>query len=99
MQHGQVSAVKFNVTWERTSVSTGVPEADAESCAEIVAGLMLSPVLAVAGTAAPMAVETFKACGDGFKVLSQPVGPFPADACGTYTVSDLQSRITQPLVM
>jgi hypothetical protein len=86
MKRGQVSAVKFNVTWERIAVGTGKPEAGADSCAEIVAGLMLSPALAVPGAAGPMAVETFKACGAGFKVLSQPVGPFPVDACGTYTV-------------
>jgi hypothetical protein len=86
MKHGQVSDVKFNVTWERIAASTGNPAAAADSCAEIVAGLMLSPALAVPGAAGPMAVHTFKACGAGFKVLTQPVGPFPADACGTYTV-------------
>jgi hypothetical protein len=94
MQHGQISAVKFNVSWERIPVSTSqvvaaaaTPEAAADdSCAEIVAGLMLSPALAVQGAAGPMAVETFKACGAGHRVLSQPVGPFPADACGAYTV-------------
>ncbi|WIA08123.1 hypothetical protein OEZ85_007581 [Tetradesmus obliquus] len=31
--------------------------------------------------------ETFKACEGGSRLLSQPVGPFPADACGTYTVT------------
>ncbi|WIA28195.1 hypothetical protein OEZ86_010757 [Tetradesmus obliquus] len=31
--------------------------------------------------------ETFKACEGGSRLLSQPVGPFPADACATYTVT------------
>jgi hypothetical protein len=68
------------------AAAAAAPEAAAESCAEVVAGLMLSPALSVPGAAGPMAAETFKACEAGSRLLSQPVGPLPANACGTYTV-------------
>jgi hypothetical protein len=86
VQHGQATAVKFNVSWERVPVGNTGAAAASESCAEVVAGLMLSPALSVQGAAGPMQAETFKVCKAGYKLLSQPVGPFPADACGKYTV-------------
>lgn len=79
---------------ESNSPAVGSTEAAAvkvkgstESCAEIVAGVMLGSLLLMPGGAAPMASETLKVCEPGYKMLSQPVGPVPSDACGTYTVS------------
>lgn len=58
----------------------------ASGCADIATGLFLSPALMAPNRTAPNYVQQIKACEGGTEQVSVLVGPWGAEACGSYTV-------------
>lgn len=58
----------------------------ADVCAEVLTGVMLGGPLLQPGTAKAVEPSTQRVCEAGYKIVSQPVGPFKDNQCGRYMV-------------